>query len=153
MMIAIILFLLAAIAIFLECFLPGGILGGIGVLLVLASSYQVYLASNLQLAAIAFISESLALIAFLFLGLKWLRLSHSNLILSDNEATHQSLAMDKNLVGQTGLALTDLHPSGTILLDRQKIDVISRGEYIKQNTRVTIIHVEGHKVVVKGADS
>ena len=58
-----------------------------------------------------------------------------------------------DLVGQKGVALTDLRPSGAVRLDSGgKIDVVSEGNLIERDTRVGVIDVEGLRVVVRQED-
>lgn len=52
-------------------------------------------------------------------------------------------------VGKTGVATTDLRPSGWIEVENKKIFVVSEGEYILKETPVKIIAVNGNRVVVK----
>lgn len=52
-------------------------------------------------------------------------------------------------LGKEGVALTDLRPSGTIRINGNRIDVVSRGDYIDKGEAVIVIKVEGSRVVVK----
>lgn len=54
-----------------------------------------------------------------------------------------------HLVGLIGTTLTPLHPSGTILLEDRRYDVVSEGEFIDKQTRVKILEVEGARIVVR----
>lgn len=54
-----------------------------------------------------------------------------------------------NLVGKTGTAETDLHPSGAAKIDGQKMDVVSQGDYIKKGTELLIIDVQANRILVK----
>jgi membrane-bound serine protease (ClpP class) len=54
-----------------------------------------------------------------------------------------------DLRGQTGTALTDLRPAGTIVVDRTRIDVVSDGGYIAKDSVVEIVRVEGNRVTVR----
>lgn len=53
------------------------------------------------------------------------------------------------LLGRQGTAATDLRPTGVGVFDDVKIDVISQGSYIFKDTEITIIKVEGSKLVVR----
>jgi membrane-bound serine protease (ClpP class) len=53
------------------------------------------------------------------------------------------------LLGASGVTVTPLLPSGTGLFQGKRLDIISEGEYISAETRVTIIHVEGNRLVVR----
>jgi membrane-bound serine protease (ClpP class) len=45
--------------------------------------------------------------------------------------------------------VTDLRPSGKALIERVRVDVITRGEYIEAGCPVVVIRTEGNRVVVK----
>jgi len=57
------------------------------------------------------------------------------------------------LLGKEGVALSDLRPAGIGLFDDDRIDVITRGDYIEKGKRIKVIAEEGSKVVVKEFDS
>jgi membrane-bound ClpP family serine protease len=52
-------------------------------------------------------------------------------------------------VGQEGIALTALRPAGIADINGIKMDVVSEGDFISQNTKVKIIKVEGRRIVVR----
>jgi membrane-bound serine protease (ClpP class) len=52
-------------------------------------------------------------------------------------------------VGKEGIAETDLHPSGWVLLDGQKIFVVSEGEFIDKGQAVIVLSVDGNRVLVR----
>lgn len=53
------------------------------------------------------------------------------------------------LLDRTGTALTTLRPSGTALIDGQRIDVVADGAMIERGTAVKVVAVEGARVVVR----
>lgn len=53
------------------------------------------------------------------------------------------------LVGKEGVSVTPLRPAGTILIDGERVDVVTEGEFVPTDTAVTVIHVEGARIVVK----
>jgi membrane-bound serine protease (ClpP class) len=53
------------------------------------------------------------------------------------------------LVGAAGVALSDLRPSGYARIDGERIDVVSRGEYIRVGTPLEVIADEGYRRVVR----
>lgn len=53
------------------------------------------------------------------------------------------------LLGKRGTAATDLRPSGIGQFDEVKFDVMSDGTYITKGTEITIIKVEGSRLVVR----
>jgi membrane-bound serine protease (ClpP class) len=65
------------------------------------------------------------------------------------ELGYSSHASHEGLVGKTGSALTSLRPSGTALIDDERVDVVSDGGYIDANRPVRVVRVEGIRVIVK----
>ena len=55
----------------------------------------------------------------------------------------------ENLVGEDGVADTDLRPSGWIKVNDQRIFAVSEGAFVNNNTVVTILSVDGNRVVVR----
>lgn len=53
------------------------------------------------------------------------------------------------LTGAAGEALSNLRPAGTAMLNGKRVDVVSRGEFIEKGTFVTVINVDGNRIVVK----
>ncbi len=62
------------------------------------------------------------------------------------QAAPQELAA---LAGQSGQALTPLRPAGVALIDGQRVDVVTDGEFIESDTEVEVVAVEGSRVVVR----
>ncbi|NOZ23788.1 MAG: hypothetical protein GXP25_22145 [Planctomycetes bacterium] len=59
----------------------------------------------------------------------------------------------KSLIGQCGVALTPLRPSGTAVFDDRRLSVVTEGEFIEQNTRVEVTAVQGSRVIVRRASA
>ena len=53
------------------------------------------------------------------------------------------------LRGKKGYALTHLRPSGTAIIDEQRVDVVSEGIFIDKDTPLEVVKVAGNKVVVR----
>jgi membrane-bound serine protease (ClpP class) len=56
---------------------------------------------------------------------------------------------DRELLGLAGVASSPLHPAGVASIAGRRIDVISEGEYIDAGEPITVIRVDGNRVVVK----
>lgn len=52
-------------------------------------------------------------------------------------------------LGQTGVAVTLLRPSGTAEIDGVRLPVVSEGEFIAQGTPVQVVMVQGSRIVVR----
>jgi len=64
---------------------------------------------------------------------------------SGNEAVGRGLVE----VGQTGIAMGPLRPSGRVRIGDQLVDVISDGQWIEQGQRIRVIEARGSRVVVQ----
>jgi len=58
-----------------------------------------------------------------------------------------SLGLEE-LVGKSGVAITTLRPAGTALIEGQRIDVVTPGTFLDKDTEITIIRIDGNRVVV-----
>ena len=55
------------------------------------------------------------------------------------------------LVGQSGVALTPLHPSGAARIGGERLDVVTDGEFLEAGTPVRIVEAHGSRLVVAKA--
>lgn len=53
-----------------------------------------------------------------------------------------------SLTGRTGVAVTDLHPAGVAHVDRQRIDVVTEGQWLSAGDPVIVLADEGYRRVV-----
>ncbi len=61
-----------------------------------------------------------------------------------------SAALRADLVGQEGVAVTDLRPAGTAAIAGERVDVVTEGEYVAQGSAVRVLRSEGYRHVVRG---
>ncbi len=64
-----------------------------------------------------------------------------------------SIAALDTLVGEEGVALTDLRPSGTAMIGNRRMSVVTGGEYIAKGTTLHVTKEEGSRVVVRAKES
>lgn len=148
-----ILFIIGVVLLIVEIFVAGGIAGFIGLAavigsIILAGANPLFMSlSVLTAIAIATIG---AVILIKFFGKKLHLLNRFVLMdATDTESGYVSNVSRLELVGQEGLTLTVLRPSGTVELADERIDVVSEGGYIDQGKHVKIIKVEGSRIVVR----
>ena len=55
-----------------------------------------------------------------------------------------------DLVGQDGVAMTDLRPAGTAQIGQERVDVVTEGEYVPHGRPVRVVRSEGYRHVVRG---
>lgn len=56
-------------------------------------------------------------------------------------------------VGQTGMVLTLLRPSGKVKIDGEVYDVISKGDFVPKGARIRVTNIKGMKIIVDRIDS
>lgn len=149
-----ILILVIGIAlIIIEYFVPGGVLGFIGVIMMLGSLLLAG-ANVTQMMYSIIIALLVAVVGVVvmmkFFGKKMTALNR--LVLRDATTTEDGYVSNVNrvdLIGRTGEALTTLRPSGTALVEDERLDVVTEGSYIEAGTMIEIIKVEGSRIVVR----
>ena len=77
----------------------------------------------------------------------WTKLTSPG-IESDDEGFNTSLGLE-NFIGETGIATSDLRPSGWVLVNNKKIFVVTEGEFVDKNQQIKILSVDGNRVVVR----
>jgi len=56
---------------------------------------------------------------------------------------------EQELLGQTGVAVSMLRPSGEARIAGRRYDVMTEGELIEQGTEIVVRRVEGNRIVVR----
>ncbi len=158
----IVMFIAGVILLLLEIFvIPGfGIAGVLGILLMIFGLF-LSLVSDFQMRDFSFLSMAIIQLAAVFVStgifvfLLYRTLPKTNvwnrLVLQEHIASKSGYASKstfENLVGADGIALTDLRPAGTAIINGKRIDVVTEGDYISHNSAVVVKSVEGSKVVV-----
>jgi len=70
---------------------------------------------------------------------------------SSAEGYTTSTGEDRDLLGATGTAETNLRPSGKGRFGDRLVDVVTEGDLIERGKTITIVEVQGSRVVVKRA--
>lgn len=150
---SIILLIVGIALLIIELFVPGGILGLAGVAsivvsLILSGNDVGFMAMSILIAFIVTVIASV--IMFKFFGYEKGILRH--IILSDSTSTDKGYVSNENrleLVGQIGKTITPLRPSGTAVINDDRLDVVTEGGFIGENQRVKVIQASGSRIVVR----
>jgi membrane-bound serine protease (ClpP class) len=150
---SIILFVIGIVLVLLEFVLPGGIIGliGLGAILTsffLAGSSVMVIGVSLLVALVATVIVSIILVKVFGKKLH----AFKKIILFDSTNTESGYVSNKNredLIGKQGIAFTTLRPSGTAIIDEERLDVVTQGNYIEKNTKIEVIKTEGSRIVVR----
>lgn len=140
------------ILIFIEVFVPGGIFGVIGSLLLLISTIFCF---NLYGRKIGFY-YTFGMILFITI-LVVLALSFAKYLPFRNKIFLTTSEKDINignkslesLIGQEGKSFTVLRPTGKIIIDNKRYDAMTEGTYIPKNVDIKIIRIENNRIIVR----
>ena len=134
-----------------EVFVPGGIIGTMGFLALIAA---IVVAFNSSVTAGFYALVGIAILtgAIIWLWIKFLPKSifGKRLTLSEDGSTFKAPPAElEALLNKEGVALCELRPSGFAQIDGRKVDVLSEGGHIQNGTRVSVVAVDGFRVVVR----
>ena len=76
----------------------------------------------------------------------------NKLVLKDATTSEEGYVSNENrieLIGKVGQTLTALRPAGVVLVDDERLDVVSEGTFIDAYKQVKIVKVEGSRIVVR----
>lgn len=147
------LFIIGIVLLVIEIFVPGfGIWAVIGIICLMSGVIMAaYDSSDAALSlgigfVLALVLAGIVIYIFRRRGI-W-----NKFILRDElktELGYVSQSVKDHLAGRSGKALTTLRPAGTAMIGGERVDVVTSGEFIQQGRPVTVILVEGARVVVK----
>ncbi|MEL7058787.1 MAG: NfeD family protein [Acidobacteriota bacterium] len=139
------------VLLFAEVFLPGGIVGLLGLLVITFGVWQGFALG----AGLGFGSLFLSL-AIVLIGVRSVLRGRSRrgLVLADDSPRTWKAADDElsDLLGQRGSSLTPLRPSGLARIGDQRVDVVTDAAFLDAGVDLEVIEVEGARVVVAAVD-
>lgn len=153
MALVITLFVLGTILLFAEVFAPGLILGTLGVVMIVGSmGYGWYLYPEYGIFIV--IGETALSSGIVIFGLYLMATGRGPINVSldtsqNSDEGWRSYDVNPDLLGATGVAHTALRPAGTIVVNDERLDAVSSGNYIDRGTPILIVEIEGHRVVVE----
>ncbi|WP_059171181.1 nodulation protein NfeD [Bacillus sp. FJAT-27445] len=147
------LFVVGIVLIFMEFFLPGAVAGTLGIAALVGSLFLAG-GNTFQMGVSLLISILFSIVLFILL----IKVFHkkmtlfNSMVLFDSARKEDGYVSNENrtdLMGKEGIAQTVLRPSGTAIINNERVDVVTEGSFISQNARVKVIEVEGPRVVVR----
>ena len=150
---SVLLFSIGVILVIIELFVVGAVLGILGFIAIIGSFILV--GDNLL------IMGAIIAVALILTTIEWVILVKcfnrkipffEKVILRDStnkESGYTSHDDRSHLIGKVCTTFTALRPSGIILVDDDRIDAVSDGNFIQKDQQVKIVQVEGTRVVVR----
>ncbi len=155
LLLPIILQLVGVVVIIAEIILPSGGILSIAALGVFGYSLFIVFNEISMIIGFSFVAADLILIPVLVIvGLKLLARSPVTLrkTLSRKEGVSSQSSELESYVGTQGNAVTDLRPAGIAVINGKRVDVVTRGEYLKKDSAIIVTTVTGNQIIVRKKD-
>jgi len=143
----IVVYICGLLAMLIELFMPGAVIGTLGFLAVAGSVVYAYL-NGYSTTGTVLVLITIAYVPLFFIlwknvaGTFWANRG-------DEKGFKPSTSIDESLLGKEGQAMTALHPSGIATIEDKRVDVVTRGEMLDKGTHIKVIDVTGNRIVVK----
>lgn len=146
------LFALGLGLVYLEMFLPGGVLGSLGAICILLSLWQKSQGLSWLNALGQCSSMIVVLLLVLRIGFWQVRQSADGWYLTKTLTEHQANSLQTNLLGVEGVSLTDLKPIGYARLQGRRVLVRSEGCFVSAGRKVEVTEQGEGCMIVRYVD-
>jgi membrane-bound serine protease (ClpP class) len=143
------LIIIGGLLLLLETVLPGLICGIIGVCCILAGVVLAYTRIGPPIAHYIFMGVAIGLLVGTVLWLKYFPTSKLASPLISKSHVGDIGTERPDLLNKKGIAHTNLRPSGTAIIDGERVDVVTEGSMIQRGAALEVVAVEGMRVVVR----
>jgi membrane-bound ClpP family serine protease len=151
-MIPIVFLLIGLLLIYIEFYLPGGIIAIIGGTFILFSLVAFVAESNSPFYVILYLLFTVACIWGVIKLALW-RIVHAkpdySIYSNQDQTGYQASEYDHNAIGKQGVVTTDLKPGGYIVIEGKTHAAISLSGYLSKGTHVSVVSGEGESLYVQ----
>ncbi len=135
----------------LEMFLPGGIMGLLGALAIVAGIVYAFTELGPGVGTTVLVAAALAGIVMFALWMHFFPRSPvgKRLTLNSSMSGGTSSADHAGLLGRTGHAITILRPSGTAEIEGLRADVVAETGVIASGATIEVVKADGMRIVVR----
>lgn len=150
---ALLIFITGIILLLVEAVVPGFGVPGIGGIVCI--SIGIVIASpDVEMAIISILVAIVVSILVAYLFIKYGQKSPylDKIVLNTNhvgDSGYSSTIDNRKYLYKEGITLTTLRPSGTIVVDDDRLDAVTEGQYISKGEKIKVIKIEGSKVIVR----
>lgn len=152
MLTALVMLAVAYLLIYVEFYLPGGVVGTAGAIIYIVSIVFFAQAADsfaLMLAYVALSGTGLVLLFRMALHRIKSAPPGSSVYSEGDQEGYRGSSYDESLLGREGVAHTDLRRSGYVKIDGKRFQAISRMGYVEKGTQIKVIGGEGAHLLVK----
>jgi len=135
----------------MENFIPGFVLGTLGLISILAGIFVTYFEYGFTFGTVMLGVILILMFVLLAVSMRNFQRTATGKLLTNtsNIGSDSSYAVNQELLGRSGITLTQLRPAGSAIINGKKVDVVTQGDLISANEPVEVIQVEGMRVVVR----
>lgn len=148
----ILLFAVGTVLLFFEVLVPGGVLGVLAAILLIAGCVVAFAEFGSTGGLSAVVVAVVLVGATLYIELAILPKTSVGrrmfLRSSVSGKTHQAPARREEIVGKTGVAATTLAPSGFVVVDKRRYEAFSQSGLLPQGAAVTVMDVDNFRLIV-----
>ena len=153
---ALFFFLAGMVLILAEFVLPGGVCGGVGVVMLIAAGF-VGIHEFPEHAFFIILTEVVAaglciIVGFYVIARTGVARALKLQLSQRKEDGYVNMESDTSLLGAEGVVKTALRPSGTILVGDRRLDAVSNSTFIEKGLKVRVVEVNGNRIVVEEAE-
>lgn len=142
----------ALVLVFFEVLLPGGLLGLLAVICVIAATWIGFADYGALGGVAVFMGTLIAVGLLVFLEFKLIANTPlgKGFLLSSKVSGHSNEAPAmENIIGKEGTSLTRLNPSGKVAVDGQSYEAFSQDGYIDSNQSISVVSQDNFKLIIK----
>jgi membrane-bound serine protease (ClpP class) len=135
-----------------DFYLPGFVLGSVGVVLMLVATVLCGQHHSLTVTALLFCAEVVAGFGAAWLSIKYFpqtKYGRKMILHETLEGAQASRNASADLVGREGTAQTVLRPTGVAVIDGKRLDVMAESGMIAAGNAIKVVAVEGTRVIVQ----
>ncbi|MFT5904728.1 MAG: membrane-bound ClpP family serine protease [Cryomorphaceae bacterium] len=151
MSLILILIVVAMVLVAFEVVLPGGILGVIAGICVVAATVLSHIDYGAWVAVAVFFGSGLLIFALIMIEFKLLKNTSlgNAFFLKETVTGHTGPTTEVSLIGKEGVALTRLNPSGRVIIDGNTYEASSQDGYMDAKQAITVVAQKNFKLTIK----
>jgi membrane-bound serine protease (ClpP class) len=145
------LILVALVLVIFEVILPGGILGVMAALCVIAATVLTNLDSGIWAAVGVFFGTGLLILVLVMIEFKLLRNTSlgNAFFLKESVTGHTGPTTEISLIGKEGVALTRLNPSGRVTVEGKTYEANSQDGYVDAKEAIIVVEQNNFKLTIR----
>jgi membrane-bound serine protease (ClpP class) len=150
MIFAIVIGLIALICLYLEFFVPGGVLAlCFAVLGLLSVCLFFWQTETLWMGGVYLFLLLSASVGLCFLAIKIVKRSQNAFCLHKDQEGFTSPSVEEDLVGKVGSVATELKPAGHVRIEGKIYQACSQKDFLEKDSLIEVVSIERSHLIVK----